>query len=304
MRFPIPERRHALTASLLSSFILALSAASATAADASPKDAGALDRVVVTASRTARTQDQTLAAITVIDRAEIDRLQPQSLQALLAGHAGIALANNGGAGKATSVFLRDDFSVRWAGGGQMALRSDLVPVTGSFDQGFVRDDNVSSEVSLWWTPGPFTFAGGIKISEAEKFNAGLIEIFDKLKGKSEFESVQTKVEEHRGVVLHRLQGKNVPEQANRIFGKDHGLYVGAGNGVVWFAIGGEEGLPTLKRLIDSVTDAPVDDNPVTPAQFVLPNAPLPGSATVVPLAKPTSPSRPSLRSSTRYSVSR
>lgn len=106
MRFPIPERRHALTASLLSSFILALSAASATAADASPKDAGALDRVVVTASRTARTQDQTLAAITVIDRAEIDRVQPQSLQALLAGRAGIALANNGGAGKATSVFLR------------------------------------------------------------------------------------------------------------------------------------------------------------------------------------------------------
>lgn len=118
-------------------------------------------------------------------------------------------------------------------------------------------------------PGPFTFAGGIKISEAEKFNAGLTEIFEKLKGKSEFESVQTNVVEHRGVILHRLQGKSVPETADRIFGKDHGLYIGAGNGVVWFAIGGDEGLPTLKRLIDSVTDAPVDDNPVLPAQFVV-----------------------------------
>ncbi len=31
-------------------------------------------------------------------------------------------------------------------------------VTGSFDQGFFRERNLQSELSLWWTPGPFTFA--------------------------------------------------------------------------------------------------------------------------------------------------
>ncbi|MFC3551598.1 TonB-dependent vitamin B12 receptor [Lysobacter cavernae] len=65
-----------------------------------------LDQVVVTATRTAQTQDQTLAAITVIDRSEIERLQPNSLPDLLRGRAGISLANNGGPGKATSLFLR------------------------------------------------------------------------------------------------------------------------------------------------------------------------------------------------------
>ena len=65
-----------------------------------------LDQVVVTATRTAQTQDQTLAAITVIDRAEIERLQPQSLPDLLAGRPGISIANNGGPGKSTSVFMR------------------------------------------------------------------------------------------------------------------------------------------------------------------------------------------------------
>nr|WP_242007557.1 TonB-dependent vitamin B12 receptor [Luteimonas cucumeris] len=65
-----------------------------------------LDRIVVTATRTAQTQDQTLAAITVIDRGEIERLQPNSLPDLLRGRAGISLANNGGAGKSTSLFLR------------------------------------------------------------------------------------------------------------------------------------------------------------------------------------------------------
>ncbi len=118
-------------------------------------------------------------------------------------------------------------------------------------------------------PGPFTFAGGLKIEESDKFNIGLTEIFERLKGKSEFESVQTNILDHRGVILHRLQGKNVPDNANRLFGKDHGLYVGAGNGILWFAIGGENGLPALKSMIDTVTDAPADDNPVMPAQFIV-----------------------------------
>ncbi len=65
-----------------------------------------LDQIVVTASRTAQTQDQTLAPVTVIDRAQIERRQVNSLQDLLRGEAGVSLANNGGPGKATSLFLR------------------------------------------------------------------------------------------------------------------------------------------------------------------------------------------------------
>lgn len=68
--------------------------------------AESLDEVVVTATRTAQTQDQTLAAITVIDRADIDRLQPMTLMDLLRGTPGLSLANSGGIGKQTSVFLR------------------------------------------------------------------------------------------------------------------------------------------------------------------------------------------------------
>ncbi|MGH8080152.1 MAG: TonB-dependent vitamin B12 receptor [Lysobacter sp.] len=65
-----------------------------------------LDQVVVTASRTAQTQDATLAAVTVIDRADIERLQPASLPDLLRGTPGASLTNNGGPGKSTSLFLR------------------------------------------------------------------------------------------------------------------------------------------------------------------------------------------------------
>lgn len=70
------------------------------------EDAFNLDEVVVTATRTARTADASLAAVTVLTRKDIERSQAQSLVEVLEGLAGVALSNNGGAGKATSVFLR------------------------------------------------------------------------------------------------------------------------------------------------------------------------------------------------------
>ncbi len=62
--------------------------------------------VIVTATRTALTEDESLASVTVITREQIERLQAQSIQELLRGVAGVDISNNGGPGKATSVFLR------------------------------------------------------------------------------------------------------------------------------------------------------------------------------------------------------
>ena len=65
-----------------------------------------LGQIVVTATRTAQTQDQTLAPVTVITRAEIELLQPSSLQDLLNDTPGMAISNQGGPGKISAMFLR------------------------------------------------------------------------------------------------------------------------------------------------------------------------------------------------------
>lgn len=74
-------------------------------ARAATEDA-ALPTVVVTATRTEGRLEDTLASVTLLTRTDIERLQVNSLQALLTGQAGIDIANNGGLGKATSVFVR------------------------------------------------------------------------------------------------------------------------------------------------------------------------------------------------------
>jgi hypothetical protein len=57
-------------------------------------------------------------------------------------------------------FITDKLSVRWAGGSMFALdagHAGKAVVAGNPTSGFVRDQNYQSELSLWWTPGPWTF---------------------------------------------------------------------------------------------------------------------------------------------------
>jgi vitamin B12 transporter len=62
--------------------------------------------IVVTATRLARTADETLSSVTVITRDEIERSQAASLPELLQARAGINVATQGGAGKLTALYLR------------------------------------------------------------------------------------------------------------------------------------------------------------------------------------------------------
>ncbi len=64
------------------------------------------DTLLVTATRTAQTADQALASVTVIDRAEIERKQAQTVTELLQQTPGVVVTNNGGRGKTTSISLR------------------------------------------------------------------------------------------------------------------------------------------------------------------------------------------------------
>ncbi|WP_019626777.1 TonB-dependent receptor domain-containing protein [Thioalkalivibrio sp. ALJT] len=89
---------------LSTAILLATSPALADTPDTN--DAQALETVQVTASRIAQTVDETLASVTIIDREEIERLQPQQFTDLLEGRAGIETAQNSAFGKTTSVFTR------------------------------------------------------------------------------------------------------------------------------------------------------------------------------------------------------
>jgi len=105
---PLPIRCLVLACALaLPSLALAQARPAGDPATATATDpATELDQVTVTATRTAIAVASSLAPVQVIDRAAIERSQARSLPDLLRGRAGISLANQGGAGKLTTLYLR------------------------------------------------------------------------------------------------------------------------------------------------------------------------------------------------------
>lgn len=73
---------------------------------ASVASAERIDPVIVTATRTALTVDDTLASVTVLTRTDIERSQAKTVPELLRGIPGVDLISAGSFGKQTSVFLR------------------------------------------------------------------------------------------------------------------------------------------------------------------------------------------------------
>ncbi|MEW5893320.1 MAG: TonB-dependent receptor [Pseudomonadota bacterium] len=69
-----------------------------------------LDTIIVTATRTAQTADDSLQSVTVITRKEIEQSQARDLMGLLGEQAGINVARTGGEGKGTSVYLRGTYA--------------------------------------------------------------------------------------------------------------------------------------------------------------------------------------------------
>jgi vitamin B12 transporter len=85
----------------LSALVLALISHSAVSASSDN-----LDTVFVTATRTAINPNQALSAVSVITREDIETFNYQTLAEALTAIPGITIANTGGMGKQTSIFMR------------------------------------------------------------------------------------------------------------------------------------------------------------------------------------------------------
>ncbi|WP_028491741.1 TonB-dependent receptor domain-containing protein [Thioalkalivibrio sp. ALE19] len=91
---------------LSAAIVAAVSPAVADEAPGTSPDSATLEPVQVTATRLSQTVDEALASVTVIDREEIERLQPRQFTDLVEGRAGVSVSSAGPFGKQSSVRLR------------------------------------------------------------------------------------------------------------------------------------------------------------------------------------------------------
>ena len=73
-------------------------------------DESHIETTIVTATRTEQSVADILAPVTVFERADIERIQPNDLQELLSRAVGVSFVRNGGRGASTRLFLRGNQS--------------------------------------------------------------------------------------------------------------------------------------------------------------------------------------------------
>jgi hypothetical protein len=118
-------------------------------------------------------------------------------------------------------------------------------------------------------PGPFVLVGGMKIAQAESLSAAIEELLDRVKGHPNLREVKTNAATYKGVTIHRFRPKGGENDDNPLFGAHPDIHLGSGEDIFWFAIGGDEAMPALRRAIDDAAK-PVGDNvQAIPLQFVM-----------------------------------
>lgn len=122
-------------------------------------------------------------------------------------------------------------------------------------------------------PGKFVLLGALKVDRAGDFASGLQGILQQVGKLPDVAELELDAETHNGVALHRILGKGDGDRGEKnIYGGKPQLYLGAGRGSVWFAIGKEGAADQLKAAMTQVETPAADaitPDKIAPFQMVL-----------------------------------
>lgn len=119
----------------------------------------------------------------------------------------------------------------------------------------------------------FVFLGGLRVAGAQAFGQALQQFLQGLILKIQETSATNAAlaanapqiipnfETHQDVAFHKISPREIGREEQRLYGGVPDGYIGVSSRAVWFAVGREDALPTLKTSLDTLLTAP----PATPA---------------------------------------
>ncbi|MGZ0172004.1 MAG: hypothetical protein ACKVHE_20865 [Planctomycetales bacterium] len=118
----------------------------------------------------------------------------------------------------------------------------------------IKEGHLDGFVQFFGEPGEkFVVVGGVKLMNSSAFGAGLSDVLEQASRTDGNMDVELGVDSYGDIVFHRLSTKNRDRGDKRLFGEESALYFGTDNQALWFTVGGEAAIPTLRTAIDRVT---------------------------------------------------
>ncbi|MCA9075502.1 MAG: hypothetical protein KDA93_10745 [Planctomycetaceae bacterium] len=100
--------------------------------------------------------------------------------------------------------------------------------------------------------GHFVLTGGISIVGADDVANGMQAVLPFVTESESIRDVELNVANLHGVAVHRLYPAKLRRHDRRLYGEEATIYLAAGDGVFWVALGGEQTLSELEAVIESV----------------------------------------------------
>lgn len=101
----------------------------------------------------------------------------------------------------------------------------------------------------------FVFVGGMKLVGGNGFATSMEKLIDRLSDIEALNAVELNVDQHAGMQIHRIQGKETRREDKRLYGNEPSLYIGSTPKAIWFAVGEDQAIPALKNAMDTVVQA-------------------------------------------------
>lgn len=137
----------------------------------------------------------------------------------------------------------------------------------------IKEGHLDGFVQFFGEPGEkFVIIGGIRIMNAGAFGSGLSEIIEKASQTNADINVELGVDSYGDIVFHRLVSNGRNPRHKRMFGDESALYFGTDNQALWFTVGSDDAIPTLRAAIDRIAagnDAGPKRGELAPFQVVV-----------------------------------
>ncbi|MEZ6064215.1 MAG: hypothetical protein R3B90_00570 [Planctomycetaceae bacterium] len=114
----------------------------------------------------------------------------------------------------------------------------------------------------------FVLVGGVKLAGAQSFGTALQQVLQYAvmqiaEATVPAPTITLNADTHQGATFHKVTPYDVREEDERIYGGKPDFYVGSSSRVLWFAVGGDEALPTLHDTMDALLSSSSADVDVT-----------------------------------------
>lgn len=132
----------------------------------------------------------------------------------------------------------------------------------------VQQSHVDAIIQFIKRPGnELVLLGGVKVVGSQTVGRSLQRMLSEIRNNKTELDIQLEAHQFQGVTLHKIPVPHAGQKLIQVYGRAPDLYIGTGQGILWFAFGGNDTLKVLDESVETAINAPPRPDVAATAPF-------------------------------------